>query len=59
MFELKKKTFKLSNKLTFFSLHTGCLYYIWKLFNINTAVVLCALHEPNYNLKAINVAFVI
>ena len=32
------------NKLHSYSLYTGCLYYIWKLFNINTANcgVMCA-----------------
>ena len=54
----QKKTLKLSNKLTFFILdvfttYGSCLTSIW------LTGVLCALHEPNYNLKAIIVAIVI
>ena len=53
----QKKTLKLSNKkndilivfiLDVFTTYGSCL----------TFVVLCALHEPNYNLKAIIVAIV-
>ena len=56
----RKKILKLSNKLTFlvcilddFSTYGSCLTLIL------LAVVLCALHESNYNLKAIIVAIVI
>ena len=55
----QKKTLKLSNKLTFlvfildvFTTYGSCLTLI------RLTVVLCALHEPNYNLKAIIVAIV-
>ena len=56
-----KKTFKLSNKidilivciLDVFTIYGSCLTLI------RLTVVLCALHEPNYNLKAIIVAIVI
>ena len=55
----QKKTLKLSNKLTFlvfildvFTTYRSCLTLI------RLTVVLCALHEPNYNLKAIIVAIV-
>ena len=55
----QKKTLKLSNKLTF-------LVFILDVFTtygsdltlIRLTVVLCVLHEPNYNLKAIIVAIV-
>ena len=46
----QKKTLKLSNKLTF--TYGSCLTLI------RLTVVLCALHEPNYNLKAIIMAIV-
>ena len=57
----QKKTLKLSNKLTFlkvfildvFTTDGSCLTLI------RLTVVLYALHEPNYNLKAIIVAIVI
>ena len=57
----QKKTFKLPNKLTIlivfkldvFTTYGSCLTLI------RLTVVLCALHEPNYNLKAIIVAIVI
>ena len=61
MFELPKKTLKLSNKkidilIVFipdvFTTYGSCLTLI------RLTVVLCALHEPNYNLKAIIVAIV-
>ena len=53
----QKKTLKLSNKLTFllslyWTTYGSCLTFI------RLTVVLCALHEPNYNLKAIIVAIV-
>ena len=56
-----KKTLKLSNKidiiivciLDVFTTYGSCLTLI------RLTVVLCALHEPNYNLKAIIVAIVI
>ena len=57
----QKKTLKLSNKkidilivfiLDVFTTYGSCL----TLIRLN--VVLCALHEPNYNLKAIIVAIV-
>ena len=57
----QKKTLKLSNKkidiltvfiLDVFTIHGSCLTLI------RLTVVLCALHEPNYNLKAIIVAIV-
>ena len=57
----QKKTLKLSNKkndilivfiLDIFTTYGSCLTLIW------LTVVLCALHEPNYNLKAIIVAIV-
>ena len=61
MFELLKEDIKnyLINWHSY-SLYTGCLYYIWKLFNINTANcgVMCVT-SPNYNLKAMIVAIVI
>ena len=56
----QKKTLKLSNKLILivfildvFTTYGSCLTLI------RPTVVLCALHEPNYNLKAIIVAIVI
>ena len=58
----QKKTLKLSNKLTdilivfildVFTTYGSCLKII------RLTVVLCALHEPNYNLKAIIAAIVI
>ena len=54
----RKKILKLSNKLTFcilddFTTYGSCLTLI------RLTVVLCALHESNYNLKAIIVAIVI
>ena len=58
----RKKTLKLSNKkidilivciLGVFTTYGSCLTFIW------LTVVLCALHEPNYSLKAIIVAIVI
>ena len=57
----QKKTLKLSNKkidilivfiLDAFTTYGSCLTLI------RLTVVLCALHEPNYNLKAIIVAIV-
>ena len=55
----QKKTLKLSNKLTYivfimdvFTTYGSCLILI------RLTVVLCVLHEPNYNLKAIIVAIV-
>ena len=56
----KKKTLKLSNELKFlivfildvFTTYGSCLTLI------RLTVVLCALHEPNFNLKAIIVAIV-
>ena len=56
----QKKTLKLSNKndilivfiLDVFTTYGSCLTLI------RLTVVLCALHEPNYNLKAIIVAIV-
>ena len=61
MFELQKEDVKLSNKieilivfiLDVFTTYGSCLTLI------RLTVVLCALHEPNYNLKAIIVAIVI
>ena len=59
MFELPKEDIKLSNKLTFlvfildvFTIYGSCLTLI------RLTVVLCTLHDPNYNLKAIIVAIV-
>ena len=61
MFELPKEDCQFSNKkkLTFlvfildvFTTYGSCLTLI------RISVVLCALHEPNYNLKAIIVAIV-
>ena len=57
MFELPKEDIKIiKKKLTFlvfildvFTTYGSCLTLI------QLTVVLCALHEPNYNLKAINV----
>ena len=58
----QKKTLKLSSYridilivfiLDVFATYGSCLTYI------RLTVVLCALHEPNYNLKAIIVAFVV
>ena len=56
----RKKILKLSNKLILivcilddFTSHGSCLTLI------RLTVVLCALHESNYNLKAIIVAIVI
>ena len=58
----RKKTLKISNKLIdilivyildVFTTYGSCLTLI------RLTVVLCALHEPNYNLKAIIVAIVI
>ena len=57
----KKKTLKLPNKLTFlyffildvFTTYGSCLTLK------RLTVVLCALHEPIYNVKAIIVAIVI
>ena len=58
----QKKALKLSNKLTFLKslywislLHMEAVSYVTL---IQPTVVLCALHEPNYNLKAIIVAIV-
>ena len=57
----QKRTLKLSNKkidilivfiLDVFTTYGSCLTLI------RLTVVLCALHEPNYNLKAIIVAIV-
>ena len=57
----QKKTLKLSNKkndilivfiLDVFTIYGSCLTLI------RLTVVLCALHEPNYNLKAIIMAIV-
>ena len=55
----QKKILKLSNKLTFlvFILDVSTTYGSC-LTLIRLTVVLCALHEPNYNLKAIIVAIV-
>ena len=57
----QKKTLKLSNKkidiLTVFILDVFTTYGSC-LTLIRLTVVLCALHEPNYNLKAIIVAIV-
>ena len=60
MFELPKKTLKLSNKidilivfiLDVFTTYGSCLTLI------RLTVLLCALHEPNYNLIAKIVAIV-
>ena len=58
----QKKTLKLSDKkidilivfkLDVFTTYGSCLTLI------RLTVVLCALHEPNYNLKAIIVAIVV
>ena len=58
----QKKTLKLSNKkidilivfiLDVFTTYGSCLTFV------RLTVMLCALHEPNYNLKAIIVAIAI
>ena len=54
----QKKTLKLSNKLTFFFILDVFTTYGSCFTLIRLTVVLCALHEPNYNLKAIIVAIV-
>ena len=54
----QKNTSKLSDKLTFFILDVFTTYGSC-LTLIRLTVVLCALHEPNYNLKALIVAIVI
>ena len=56
----QKKTLKLSNKLTFLlSLYWMSLLHMEAVLTlIRLTVVLCALHEPNYNLKVIIVAIV-
>ena len=58
----QKKTLKLSNKLTFFIVFIQLLDFFTTygscLTLIRLTVVLCAVHEPNYNLKAIIVAIV-
>ena len=61
MFELLKEDIKIIQKidilivfiLDVFTTYGSCLTLI------GLTVVLCALHEPNYNLKAIIVAIVI
>ena len=61
MFELLKEDIKIILStdilivfiLDVFTTYGSCLTLIW------LTVVLCALHEPNYNLKAIIVAIVI
>ena len=57
----RKKTLKLSNNLTFLLLYIVDVFTTYGscLRLIQLTVVLCALHEPNYNLKAIIVAIVI
>ena len=57
----RKKTLVLSNKLTFFIV---CILDVFTTYGscltlIRLTVMLCALHGPNYNLKAIIVAIVI
>ena len=54
----QKKTLKLSNIIIVFILDVFTTYGSCLTF-IRLTVVLCALHEPNYNLKAIIVAIVI
>ena len=55
MFELQKEDIKILIVCTLdvFTTYGSCLTLI------RLTVVLCALHEPNYNLKAIIVAIVI